>query len=62
MKVKSLIVLSLLCGATYSGLLTAQTGGDYSAPRTEWGHPDLQGVWNFSSTVPMNRPRQFGDR
>ncbi len=34
----------------------------YVAPRTEWGQPDLQGVWNFSSNVPMQRPEQFGDR
>ena len=20
---------------------------DYEVPRTEWGQPDLQGVWNF---------------
>ena len=36
--------------------------GDYQAPRTEWGQPDLQGVWNFSSDVPMQRPQRFGDR
>lgn len=35
---------------------------DYVAPRTEWGQPDLQGVWNFSSDVPMERPSRFGDR
>ncbi len=35
---------------------------DYVVPRTEWGHPDLQGVWNFSSDVPMERPEQFGER
>ena len=34
----------------------------YVAPRTEWGAPDLQGVWNFSSNVPLQRPTQFGDR
>lgn len=34
----------------------------YIAPRTEWGQPDLQGVWNFSSNVPMQRPEQFGNR
>ena len=22
---------------------------NYEVPRTEWGLPDLQGVWNFSS-------------
>ena len=35
---------------------------DYEVPRTEWGQPDLQGVWNFSSNVPMQRPSRFGDR
>ncbi len=35
---------------------------DYQVPRTEWGQPDLQGVWNFSSDVPMQRPAQFGNR
>jgi hypothetical protein len=34
----------------------------YVVPRTEWGHPDIQGVWNFSSDVPMERPEQFGSR
>ena len=35
---------------------------DYEAPRTEWDQPDLQGVWNWSSNVPMQRPSQYGER
>lgn len=35
---------------------------DYQAPRTEWGHPELRGVWNFSSSIPMQRPQALGDR
>jgi len=35
---------------------------DYVAPRTQWGQPDLQGVWNFSSNTPMQRPSRYGDR
>ena len=35
---------------------------DYQAPRTEWDQPDLQGVWNFSSDIPMQRPAQYGER
>ena len=35
---------------------------DYTAPRTEWGQPDLQGVWNFSSNTPIERPAIFGER
>jgi hypothetical protein len=35
---------------------------NYTAPRTQWDQPNLQGVWNFASNVPMSRPRQFGER
>jgi len=35
---------------------------DYIVPSTEWGQPDLQGVWNFSSRVPMVRPQEYGER
>ena len=34
----------------------------YEAPRTEWGLPDIQGVWNFSSNTPMQRSSQYGTR
>jgi WD40 repeat protein len=34
----------------------------YRAPRTESGHPDLQGVWNFDSGVPLERPPAFAAR
>lgn len=35
---------------------------EYAVPSTEWGQPDLQGVWNFASNVPMQRDEQFGER
>ena len=34
----------------------------YVAPRTEFGTPDLRGVWNFSSNTPLERPAQFSGR
>lgn len=40
----------------------AQTDSNYTAPRTEWGTPDLRGVFNFSSNTPLERPREYGDR
>ena len=40
----------------------AQQDGDYDVPRTEWDQPDLQGVWNFSSNTPMQRPERFGNQ
>src|SRR5687768_3619064 len=34
----------------------------YTAPRIEGGRPDLQGVWNFNTAVPMQRPLSLGDK
>ena len=31
-------------------------------PRTPWGKPDLQGVWDFATLTPMERPPEFADR
>ena len=58
MKINKLIVVTLLL--SLSGLVASQSAGDYEAPRTEWGQPDLQGVWNFSSDIPMQRPQRYG--
>lgn len=32
---------------------------EYRAPRNEYGQPDLRGVWNFSSDVPLERPKDL---
>ena len=42
--------------------LSGLAAEDYAVPRTEWGQPDLQGVWNFSSNTQMQRPERFGER
>jgi hypothetical protein len=36
----------------------------WKAPRTAWGHPDLEGIWTTDDMrgVPMSRPQQFGTR
>ena len=31
-------------------------------PRTVWGAPDLQGVWDFRTLTPLERPRNLGDK
>ena len=30
--------------------------------RTSWGHPDLEGVWNFATMTPLQRPPRFEGR
>ena len=34
----------------------------YKAPRTPWGDPDLQGVYDYLSQLPLQRPLELGDR
>ena len=29
--------------------------------RTPWGDPDLQGIWNFATMTPLERPREITD-
>jgi len=31
-------------------------------PRTPWDQPDLQGVWDFRTITPMERPEELSDR
>ena len=31
-------------------------------PRTPWGHPDLQGIWDHRTITPLERPEELGDR
>jgi hypothetical protein len=34
----------------------------YVPPRTPWGQPDLQGIWNNVTATPLQRPAEFKDR
>ena len=58
MKLRLLLIVSLL--AVFSGTAVAQSAGAYEISRTEHGQPDLQGVWNFSSSTPMQRSERYG--
>ena len=46
------------------GLVLLPTSADaQSAPKTPWGHPDLQGIWTSSGATPFERPAgMVGDR
>ena len=55
MNAVAVVVAVVLLGAVPAG---AQT----DAPRTAWGQPDLQGVWDFRSITPMERPEELADQ
>ena len=40
----------------------ATTTDNAPTPRTPWGHPDLQGVWNVASGTPLERPEKHAGR
>ena len=52
-----------LAGALGVLVLTASAAvpaGAQEAPRTAWGAPDLQGVWDFRTITPMAQWRNCG--
>ncbi len=51
----SVSVVTLL--STAAGSVGAQT-----IPRTSWGQPDLQGIWDFRTITPLERPRSLSDQ
>ena len=55
MSVKDLISVGLLI--VVPAVAEAQPPTDTAAvPRTTWGAPDLQGVWDFNTRTPLERP------
>ena len=40
----------------------AQSTNTPASPRTPWGAPDLQGVWDFRSLTPLERPEELADK
>ena len=51
---------AILAALALAWLLPAPAAAqDWSAPRTPWGEPDLQGVWDFRTVTPMERPDEF---
>ena len=50
-------VLVLTVSATLAPkLANAQASNSSDQPRTSWGTPDLQGIWDFRSITPLQRP------
>ena len=63
-------ILSSSCAVVVALLLTAPAAGQTqsaatpagSPPRTPWGAPDLNGVWDFRTLTPFERPSELADQ
>ena len=45
-----------------SGQTAAPQSGERTVPRTPDGQPDLQGVWDFRTITPLERPEEFAGK
>src|SRR5881396_291623 len=34
----------------------------WTPPRTPWGEPDLQGIWDFATITPLERPNELAGK
>ena len=60
--------VSAVCVLAASGAAAQAAGGNgggeaaWETPRTAWGAPDLQGVWDYRTMTPLERPREFAGK
>ena len=54
-------VLSL-ASVSVAGQTQSTAGAASTSLRTAWGQPDLQGVWDFRTLTPMERPEELAEK
>jgi hypothetical protein len=59
----SVAIVALASGHVASQVPSAGSKNEaWTAPRTPWGDPDLQGTWWSDSLTPLERPKEFAGR
>jgi len=56
------IAIVLIAGVPVAGQTRTAAGKASPAPKTAWGHPDLQGVWTNTTTTPLERLPEAADK
>ena len=68
MQNRGLAIALIIAAAVLVGVLpaTGQTTtsqpNEWTVPRTPDGQPDLQGVWDYRTITPLQRPEELGDK
>ena len=55
----TLVAVAALLPGVIAGQTQTGTTNDWTPPRTPWGDPDLQGIWNNTVSTPLERPSRF---
>src|SRR5215471_7101800 len=60
----SLAIITLASGfiAIAEAARGQKDGTSWKSPRTPWGHPDLQGIWDYRTITPLERPGALSDK
>ena len=56
------VVVSSVPALLAQGRAASSTASRWTPPRTSWGHPDLQGIWDTAVNIPMERSRELGEK
>ena len=61
--VVAVVLTSVIASAATMAVVLGQSGQSPDAvPRTLWGDPDLQGIWDGKTQTPLERPERYGGR
>jgi hypothetical protein len=56
------VLIGCLVMMAAAGVAAQPAARDAAVPRTAWGAPDLQGVWDYWTFTPLERPSEFAGK
>lgn len=56
------VAAALTLAVPVAGQAQNAAGKTYTPPRTPWGDPDLQGIYNIATSTPLQRPAALGEK
>ena len=53
---------AVAAGVALMPAFAAAQPADATGSRTPWGHPDVQGIWDYRTLTPLERPEELGEK
>jgi len=57
-----MVVAWLVQHSAAGQVASTESPANWQVPKTAWGHPDLQGIWDPTTGTPLERPAQYKDK